>query len=210
MAEERKPEPYKQVIDLTSRAIKQDREEATRDAFAEPDPPLPDVQLEDLSDSMRQAVERMNWPGLMPVQQKAIPYLLERRDLIVQSRTGSGKTGAFMLPLLDLLDPSQAVTQALVLAPTRELARQVEAEFERMNGPDAAIRTALVYGGVRYGPQLQALKEGAHVVIGTPGRSEEHTSELQSRGHLVCRLLLEKKKQQEIAKPTTGPTAETQ
>ena len=174
MAEERKSEPYKQVIDLTSRAIKQDREEATRDAFAEPDPPLPDVQLEDLSDSMRQAVERMNWPGLMPVQQKAIPYLLERRDLIVQSRTGSGKTGAFMLPLLDLLDPSQAVTQALVLAPTRELARQVEAEFERMNGPDSAIRTALVYGGVRYGPQLQALKEGAHVVIGTPGRILDH------------------------------------
>src|SRR5690625_7495004 len=144
MAEERKPEPYKQVIARTARASKQDREEATRDAFAEPDPPLPDVQLEDLSDSMRQAVERMNWPGLMPVQQNAIPYLLERRDLIVQSRTGSGKTGAFMLPLLDLLDPSQAVTQALVLAPTRELARQVEAEFGRRRGRAGVFHTAHV------------------------------------------------------------------
>src|SRR5690625_7743571 len=124
MAEERKSEPYKQVIDLTSRAIKQDREEATRDAFAEPDPPLPDVQLEDLSESMRQAVERMNWPGLMPVQQKASPYLLERRDRIGQPRTGSGKPGAFMLPLLDLLDPSQAVQHGPDLARTRELARQ--------------------------------------------------------------------------------------
>src|SRR5690625_7943522 len=79
-----------------------------------------------------------------------------------------------MLPLLDLLDPSQAATQALVLAPTRELARQVEAEFERMNGPDAAMLTALVYGGVRYGPQLQVLKEGAHVVIGPSERILDH------------------------------------
>src|SRR5690625_7918490 len=90
MAEERKPEPYKQVIDLTSRAIKQDREEATRDAFAEPDPPLPDVQLEDLSDSMRQAVERMNWPGLMPVQQKAIPYLQIGRASCRERVQGAG------------------------------------------------------------------------------------------------------------------------
>ena len=174
MADERKKDPYKKFIDLTSRARKQDLEEATREAFAEPDPPLPDVQLEDLPDSMQQAVERMNWPGLMPVQQKAIPYLLDGRDLIVQSRTGSGKTGAFILPLLELVDPSQAVTQALVLTPTRELARQVEAEFERMNGTGGALRSALVYGGVRYGPQLQALQEGAHVVIGTPGRILDH------------------------------------
>lgn len=95
----------------------------------------------------------------------------------MQSRTGSGKTGAFLLPLFELLDPSSATTQALIMTPTRELAKQINNEFERMKLATTQtneLRSVLVYGGVKYGPQISGLKKGAHVVIGTPGRVLDH------------------------------------
>ena len=113
----------------------------------------------------------------MPVQATAIPYIIERRDLIVQSRTGSGKTGAFLLPLLERLDPNKEHTQALVLCPTRELAKQILGEFDKMNSglqKDDRLRTVAVYGGTAYGPQINAFKKGAHLVVGTPGRVLDH------------------------------------
>ena len=113
----------------------------------------------------------------MPVQQRTIPYILDGQDLIVQARTGTGKTGAFLLPLLDLLDPGVKEVQALVLGPTRELARQILAEFDRMNGglpEDEQLHTVAVYGGVGYGPQIDAFKGGAQLVVGTPGRVLDH------------------------------------
>jgi ATP-dependent RNA helicase DeaD len=109
----------------------------------------------------------------MPVQARAIPYLLARRDMLIQSRTGSGKTGAYLLPILSQVDPARPLTQALVLVPTRELARQVAVEAEVL-GRDTGVRSAAVYGGVGYGPQLDALHAGAHLVIGTPGRILDH------------------------------------
>jgi ATP-dependent RNA helicase DeaD len=110
---------------------------------------------------------------LMPVQARAIPYLVARRDMLIQSRTGSGKTGAYLLPILARVDPARRITQALVLVPTRELARQVADEAELL-GRDTGVRSIAVYGGVGYGPQLDALKAGAHLVIGTPGRILDH------------------------------------
>ncbi|MGD0175119.1 MAG: DEAD/DEAH box helicase, partial [Anaerolineales bacterium] len=86
---------------------------------------------------------------------------------------GSGKTGAYLLPILSQVDPSRPLTQALVLVPTRELARQVAVEAEVL-GRDTGVRSAAVYGGVGYGPQLDALHAGAHLVIGTPGRILDH------------------------------------
>jgi ATP-dependent RNA helicase DeaD len=139
----------------------------------EPESALPEVTLADLSEPLRQAVVRAGWSELMPVQARAIPYLLAGRDLMVQSRTGSGKTGAFLLPILDRVDPQRATCQALVLAPTRELARQVAEEAKTLAGPQG-MRTAVVYGGVAYGPQLQAFRQGAHLVVGTPGRILDH------------------------------------
>ena len=109
----------------------------------------------------------------MPVQSKAIPYVLNRRDVIVQARTGSGKTGAFMLPTIDRIDPDEATCQALVLVPTRELAKQV-AEQTRILSAESGIRSVAVYGGVGYGPQRAAFEKGAHIVIGTPGRVLDH------------------------------------
>lgn len=141
----------------------------------EPENKLPSVQLGDLTDRMQAAVARAGWPSLMPVQSKALAYLMAGQDLMVQSRTGSGKTGAFILPLLERLNLLSATTQALVLTPTRELARQV-ADEAAMLGRDAGMTVAAIYGGRGYKEQIQALRDGAHVVVGTPGRILDHLS----------------------------------
>ncbi len=109
----------------------------------------------------------------MPVQQKAIPYLLAGQDVMIQARTGSGKTGAFLLPLLESLRPKKKVCQALILVPTRELAKQVEKEAEVLF-KDSGLQTVAVYGGVGYGAQIKAFEAGAQVVVGTPGRVLDH------------------------------------
>ena len=98
------------------------------------------------------------WTELMAVQAKAIPYLFSGRDMMIQSCTGSGKTGAYLLPILEFVNPLQPATQALVLVPTRELALQVAGEAELL-GADTGVRSVAVYGGVGYGYQLHALRE---------------------------------------------------
>jgi len=135
--------------------------------------PLPEVTLADLPESLRAAAESAGWSSLMPVQATGIPYLLAGREMIVQARTGSGKTGAFILPMLLRLDPNANHCQALVLVPTRELARQVAREAEALTGP-AGFKSVVVYGGVGYKEQVDALKGGAQIVIGTPGRVLDH------------------------------------
>jgi ATP-dependent RNA helicase DeaD len=134
---------------------------------------LPEITLEDLPEALQKTAERMGWTRLMPVQAQAIPYLRAGRDLMVQSRTGSGKTGAFLLPLLEKLDPRKPACQAIIMVPTRELARQVMNEAVAL-GKGTGIRVTAVYGGVGYGPQLEDLKAGAHIVVGTPGRILDH------------------------------------
>jgi ATP-dependent RNA helicase DeaD len=134
---------------------------------------LPEIRLEDLPDPLQAAARSVGWPSLMPVQARAIPYLLQGRDVMVQARTGSGKTGAFVLPILSLIDPSKAATQALVLVPTRELAQQVSREANALS-QGTGVNVAAVYGGVGYGPQIDAFKKGAHLVVGTPGRILDH------------------------------------
>jgi ATP-dependent RNA helicase DeaD len=129
--------------------------------------------LEELTPRMREAAGRAGWTELMPVQARGIPYLIEGRDVMIQSRTGSGKTGAFVLPILERIDLKRKACQALVLVPTRELARQVEKDAALLAGK-AGVSTVAVYGGVRYGAQLKAFKEGAHLVVGTPGRILDH------------------------------------
>ncbi len=176
--DEKQSSPYTQVIDLTRRAQRERSRERDVESMKE-DEARPAVTLEDLPDAVQAALSAAGWESLMAVQQKVIPYLLEGRDLIVQSRTGSGKTGAFLLPLFELLDASRDVTQALIMTPTRELAKQINNEFERMKlaTPETnELRSVLVYGGVKYGPQIKGLKGGAHVVIGTPGRILDHLS----------------------------------
>ena len=138
-----------------------------------PQDSLPAVSIDELPDRLKEAVARPGWTSLMPVQSQAIPYLLAGRDLVIQARTGSGKTAAFLLPMLERLDSTADKTQALVLVPTRELARQVQRDAEMLWG-DSGFRTVAVYGGVGYGPQIDALKAGAHLVVATPGRALDH------------------------------------
>ena len=136
-------------------------------------PEMPDVTIDELPPRLRDAVGRVGWTKLMPVQARAIPRLIAQRNLMIQARTGSGKTGAFLLPLLERLDPSRQECQVLVLVPTRELARQVWQDAQVLLR-DSGLRSVAVYGGVGYGSQTSELKGGAHVVIGTPGRVLDH------------------------------------
>lgn len=138
-----------------------------------PEHSLPPCALEELPEVMQQACARAGWTRLMPVQTHALPYLMAGRDLMVQSRTGSGKTGAYLLPLLSLIDPAEKKPQALILAPTRELASQVEHEAGILFEGTGLSVTAL-YGGVGYGRQLEALREGVQIIVGTPGRVLDH------------------------------------
>ena len=138
-----------------------------------PEDALPEVKLADLPAVMQEACARAGWPGLMPVQEKALPYMLAGRDIMVQARTGSGKTGAFLLPLLGRLKTAHTSTQALILVPTRELAQQVAADAATLF-EGTGIECVAVYGGVGYGAQLEAFKRGAQIVVGTPGRVLDH------------------------------------
>ena len=139
----------------------------------EPENALPDVSLADLPQLLQTACAKAGWNSLMPVQSRALPYLLEGRDLMVQSRTGSGKTGTYLLPLMARLNPAMPAVQALILVPTRELAVQVEQEAKTLF-KGSGFTVAAVYGGVGYGKQMDALRQGVSVVVGTPGRVLDH------------------------------------
>ena len=142
-------------------------------SVSEPENSLPRVSLEELPQAVGDACRRAGWQSLMPVQSLALPYLLAGRDIMVQSRTGSGKTGCYLLPMLPHISADLKAPQALVLAPTRELAVQVEREAAIIFA-ETGIRTVAVYGGVGYKKQMDALRDGAQVIVGTPGRVLDH------------------------------------
>jgi ATP-dependent RNA helicase DeaD len=124
-----------------------------------------------------------------PIQAAAVPALLAGRDVVGLAQTGTGKTAAFSLPILQSIDPDRPSTQALVLAPTRELALQVCEAMTSYTPRSRRIRVLPVYGGQGYGAQLAGLERGAHVVVGTPGRVMDHLDrgslDLSGLDHLV-------------------------
>jgi ATP-dependent RNA helicase DeaD len=144
-----------------------------KNELTEPKDPLPPVTITELPEIMQSAISRAGWTELTPVQARAIPYLQARRDLMVQARTGSGKTGAFVLPMLERVDVHKKTCQVLVLVPTRELAQQVTSDAKILAGKNG-MRTVPVYGGTSYKPQIEGFKRGAHCVVGTPGRVLDH------------------------------------
>ncbi|GAA1952352.1 DEAD/DEAH box helicase [Nocardioides panacihumi] len=128
-----------------------------------------------LSAGVLEAIKGLGYETPSAIQAATIPLLLEGRDVVGLAQTGTGKTAAFALPVLSNLDPYDTKKpQALVLAPTRELALQVCEAFERYAANLPGIRVLPVYGGQGYGPQLTALRRGVHVVVGTPGRIMDH------------------------------------
>lgn len=136
---------------------------------------MPDLlhAFSDLPEDIQAGLRDLGWKEPMPVQARVMPAMRGGKDLIVQARTGSGKTGAFGIPIICQVDTGLAATQALVLAPTRELANQVAGEIIAM-GRHRGVRCLPIYGGVGYTAQLEGLKAGAHVVVGTPGRILDH------------------------------------
>ena len=127
-----------------------------------------------LAETVMAAVAEVGYETPSPIQAATIPALLAGRDVLGQAQTGTGKTAAFALPLLSRLDLKQNKPQVLVLAPTRELAIQVAEAFQRYANKIPGFHVLPIYGGQSYYPQLQALKRGVHVVVGTPGRVIDH------------------------------------
>ncbi|MBC7174362.1 MAG: DEAD/DEAH box helicase, partial [Polyangiaceae bacterium] len=138
-------------------------------------PSEPVRRFEDLglSEPVRRAVRELGWSEPTPVQHQSHGPVAAGRDLIVQSRTGTGKTAAFGLPLVDKLVRPEPGVQALILAPTRELALQSSREIAKL-GAYTGVRTAAVYGGASMEKQVKELQEGAQIVSGTPGRVLDH------------------------------------
>jgi ATP-dependent RNA helicase DeaD len=141
-------------------------------ASATPSAPLfADLKL---GEPLLRVLQELGYEAPSPIQAATIPVLLENRDVLGQAQTGTGKTAAFALPILARLDIRQSTPQALVLAPTRELAIQVAEAFQRYATYIPGFQVLPIYGGQSYGPQLSALRRGVHVVVGTPGRVIDH------------------------------------
>lgn len=147
--------------------------------IVEPENKLPDYSFDNLPADLKATLKKHGWTDLMPVQRKTIPYILAARDMLIQSKTGSGKTGAFVLPLAQVIVREHKFPQALILVPTRELAQQVESEIEKIT-EGTGIKSTAIFGGVGYEPQLRALREGVHIIVATPGRLLDHAQ----RGHI--------------------------
>ncbi|MGA3181239.1 MAG: DEAD/DEAH box helicase [Verrucomicrobiota bacterium] len=129
-----------------------------------------------LSEELLKAIHKLGFEQAAPIQAEAIPPLLEGKDVVGQSQTGSGKTAAFAAPAIEKVDVAQRATQVLILCPTRELAIQVSEEVHKLALFKRGLHALPVYGGQSYDRQLAGLRQGAHIVVGTPGRVMDHMS----------------------------------
>ncbi|GGJ90810.1 DEAD-box ATP-dependent RNA helicase CshA [Lentibacillus kapialis] len=126
-----------------------------------------------ISQAIMKALEKMGFEEATPIQAETIPLAIEGNDAIGQAQTGTGKTAAFGIPMIEKIDPQQRKIQGLVVAPTRELAIQVAEELNRL-GKIKGVRSMSVYGGQHMERQIRALKDGPHIVVATPGRLLDH------------------------------------
>lgn len=128
----------------------------------------------ELKSELLATLESLSYTVMTPIQQQSLPVILNGTDLIGQGKTGSGKTAAFGLGLLQKLDVKKFRVQSLVLCPTRELADQVAREIRRLARGIHNIKVLTLCGGMPFGPQIGSLEHGAHIIVGTPGRVDEH------------------------------------
>ncbi|GAA5039179.1 DEAD/DEAH box helicase [Microbacterium fluvii] len=163
--------------------------DAQTDAAAPAETETPTFADLGLSDAVLKALRDVGYETPSAIQAATIPPLLAGRDVVGMAQTGTGKTAAFALPIIDRLDVSRKNPQALVLAPTRELALQVCEAFEKYAAHLRGVHILPVYGGQGYGVQLSALRRGVHVIVGTPGRIMDHldkgTLDLSELDYLV-------------------------
>ena len=127
-----------------------------------------------LDERILRAVTDMGFEAASPIQAQSIPVQAEGRDMIGQAQTGTGKTAAFGIPMLEKMDPESRRTQAMVLCPTRELAIQVAEEIRRLAKYMSGIKVLPVYGGQEIVKQIRSLKGGVQIIVGTPGRVMDH------------------------------------
>jgi ATP-dependent RNA helicase DeaD len=145
----------------------------------------------DLPEDILKAVERMGFVELTEVQEKAIPVMLDGKDLIAKAPTGTGKTCAFGIPLLLELDRASNTTQALILAPTRELAMQITEDLRDLAHFMPDVNIACLYGGEPIHKQFTQLKKGAHIIVATPGRLQDHMKRRTVKLSYVTRVVLD-------------------
>ncbi len=126
-----------------------------------------------VSEPIRLALDDMGYEDPTPIQVEAIPVMLEGRDVVGRAQTGTGKTTAFGIPMVELLDPTRREVQGIVLAPTRELAVQVTGELRRL-AKHRGLKVVTLYGGQKIEVQLKALQETPQIIVGTPGRVQDH------------------------------------
>ncbi|MEB2777174.1 DEAD/DEAH box helicase [Algoriphagus sp. D3-2-R+10] len=142
-----------------------------------------------ISAEILKSVEEMGYTQPSPIQIQSIPFILQGRDVIGQAQTGTGKTAAFGIPIIDLVDADLNKPQAIILCPTRELAVQVEGEIQKLARYHRAINSVAIYGGESIDRQIRVLRKGVQIVVGTPGRVQDHinrgTLKLDSVGILV-------------------------
>lgn len=177
-----------QDVEAVADAAPEAGQDALQDTDTKPAPeahaetPTPEEKPEDseprfadlgLSPVMLEAITGVGFRKPTPIQTATIPVLMEGRDLIAQAQTGSGKTAAFGLPIIEAIDPADHRTQALILAPTRELAIQVSEALANY-GRHKRVETLAIYGGQPYERQIRGLQRGVHIVVGTPGRVMDH------------------------------------
>lgn len=152
---------------------------------------MENIKFSDLgiSAEILRAVEEMGYTQPSPIQSQAIPFVLEGRDVIGQAQTGTGKTAAFAIPIIDLVDAEFNKPQAIILCPTRELAVQVEGEIQKLAKYHRGINSVAIYGGESIDKQIRILKKGVQIVVGTPGRVQDHmnrgTLKLEDVGIIV-------------------------
>jgi len=134
----------------------------------------PDFSKLQLQDGLRNNLDSLGYHAMTPIQADSLPLILAGKDVIGQGKTGSGKTAAFALGILEKLQVNLFEVQALVLCPTRELADQVAGEVRRVARGLPNVKVLTLCGGTPVGPQVGSLKHGAHIIVGTPGRVDDH------------------------------------
>jgi len=144
-----------------------------------------------LSPEMLRGLSKMGFSDPTPVQEKAIAPMMEQKDLLVQAPTGTGKTGAFGIPIVERVEPGNNGIQAVILCPTRELAIQTAAVFKRLTAFKPGIRVLALYGGEPIGRQIAALRRRPQIIVATPGRMLDHIHRRTTRLGQVRQVVLD-------------------
>ncbi|MFG0265463.1 MAG: DEAD/DEAH box helicase, partial [Rhodopirellula sp. JB055] len=186
-AEPVREEPAQSAPVQPVQAAEPEKAKATPESNEPTEPLFRDL---DLRAEVQKAVAASGYDKPTPIQAEIIPYMLDGRDVLAQSQTGTGKTAAFALPILSRVDVRNRRPQVLVLAPTRELAIQVARSFTKYGADLDGFQVAAIYGGQDYEPQLKQLRRGVQVVVGTPGRVIDHVKRgTLDLGSLDCLVL---------------------